>query len=268
MRHLLFFTVVLLFSENIFAHTRLLSAPRAGTDPQAFQSPKPRDTQDGYKLFANATPPCGNNIKSAVLPEYTQGQMIKFEWEETIQHPGYYVFQISSDNGATFTTIGQYNDDLNNNATPHYYPSSAQANFKVSLPANLTCDACIIRFIQHMDNNVANHDTTMDNVDYFSCADIKIVASKPPEPPVETPIPPTPPVTPPTPPQNSGPQNSSQSSSLLNNGGAKFSSCGLVSGQGRGDGQPPSQTALLITVLMLPVFLLQSLRPARARRRR
>lgn len=261
MRHLLFVAAALLVTENVFAHARLLSAPRPGTDPLAFQSPKPRDTQDGYKLFAGNTPPCGNNVKSAVLPVYTQGQMIKFEWEETIQHPGYYVFQISSDNGATFTTIGQYNDDLNNNATPHFYPSAAQANFKVALPANLTCDACIVRMIQHMDNNAVVHATVMDNVDYFSCADVKIqaaVVQPPPEPPVVVEPPPQPPV---------DPGNSSQSSNTAQNGGAQFSSCALIRNQG--GGQPPtgSQMGMLVAVMLLPLFLLQALRPQRVRRR-
>lgn len=262
MRHIIFAFIALLLSQDALSHARLLSAPRAGTDPLQFMSPAPRDTIDGYKLFAGSVAPCGNNVKSAIVPTYTQGQMIKFEWEETIQHLGYFVFQISSDNGTNWTTIAEYDDDQNNNATPHLYPSAAKANFRVPLPANLVCDSCVVRFIQHMNETKVAHANVMDNVDYFSCADIKIVAANG----GGTP-PPPPPVTPPAP-TPSG--NSSQSSTTMNNQKLpSLSSCGMIARNStNNDGMPPAQMALLLSLLLLPLFLVQSLKLQEVARRR
>ncbi len=263
MRQFLLLSFALLLTENVFGHARLL-VDKTERKPPAdlltpFESPKPRDTQDGYKIFAGNQPPCGNNTASATLANFTKGQAIKFEWIETIQHDGYYIFQISTDNGANWTTIGQYNDDQNvlQGPAPHYYPSVAQANFKVQLPANLTCERCTIRFIQHMNNQVVNHANTLDNVDYFSCADVKISEA------VVTPPPAEPPPVTQEPPPPAG--NSSQSSQTLQNNGPQFSSCGLI--KNNRSGLPPNNAALVATVLLMPLLLLQTLRPQRARRR-
>jgi hypothetical protein len=196
MRNFLFLLLTLFVCENAFSHARLLSAPPPGQAANTFMSPKPRDTETGYKLGRGDMPPCGNNTASATLAQFTQGQKIKFQWEETINHPGYFMFQLSKD-GVNFTTIGEYIDDQNGgNNTPHLYPSAAQANFLVTLPADVTCEKCVIRFIQHMDDIKAVHANVLDGNDYFSCADIKIAAAAPvPNP---DPVPPPPPPPPPT----------------------------------------------------------------------
>lgn len=260
MRKILWPLLVLLGSETAYSHARLLSVAPAGSDPLKFESPKPRDTEPGYKIFANSLPPCGNNTASATLTNYTQGQKIKVQWEETIQHLGYYVFQISSD-GINFTTIAEYIDDQDGAGnTPHLYPSAAQAAFVVPLPPNLVCDKCVFRFIQHMDTNKVAHANLLDNVDYFSCADIKIAATVV-QPPPEPPAPPAPP---PPPTNNNG--NTSQSSTALN-GGAKFSSCAMIANDHRGGGLPPGTAGALAALLLMPLLLLQALRPARVRRK-
>lgn len=272
MRHFLVVLFsLLLTSQNVYAHALLLSAPRVPNDPE-FMSPKPRDTVDGRKIGAGDLPPCGNNVASTVIPTYTMGQAVKFEWAETVQHLGYFVFQISSNNGVTWTDLAEYIDDQNspnvtraNPNTWHYYPSVANANFRVTLPAGLTCNNCIIRFIQHMDEvKVPHGNNPLHGVDYFSCADIKIVDANGQ---VQEPPPTDPPVVAPSP---GGSGASTQSStSAANEQLPSMNSCGFVSTNFKGGGGNSGlYISLVLSLLFFPLVLMSSLRLQRITRRR
>ena len=167
MRHFSIFAILLFFSEVTWSHAMLRSTPIVAGD-LTFNSPIPRDTRDGYKLPL-AVVPCGNNVgRSPIIREYQKGQMVKFEWLETIQHQGIYVLEISADNGLTFTKFAQFPDNQDNNVLPHLYSQS------FPLPPALVCNACIIRFVQQMSNTGVADDGVINLIDYFSCADVKI----------------------------------------------------------------------------------------------
>lgn len=222
-----------------------------------FNSPLPRVNSDSAKVQSH---PCGGVEKTATTPvtDYETGKQITVEWEETIDHNGYYVLDLSKDNGVTWAplknplgqNIGQITDvpgnvNQGNPGTYHRYTQN------VVLPTE-ACPACVLRMRQFMEGRP-------NDPFYFSCADIRILASTPP------PVDPVPPTPPPPPSGNNG--NTSQSSSLQN-GGAKFSSCGVIAKNHRGGGLPPGTTMAIAVLFLLPLLLLQALRPERARRRK
>ncbi len=275
MRHIALSLMILFVSTTAFSHALLLSAPRVANDPN-FQSPKPRDDIDGHKIGAGSVAPCGSNTISATMPTYTKGQVVKFEWAETIQHPGYFVFQISSDDGKTFSDLAEYIDDQNgsniNRANPntwHYYPSAAKNNFRVTLPPTLTCNHCIVRFIQHMSDTKATHaNNPLHDVDYFSCADIKIADTTPPvvDPPVVDPPVVVQPPTPPFP----GDDGVSTLSSKSENKLPEMNSCGFIVSnfKGGGGGSTGLYIAFIMSLFFFPFVLLSSLRLQRVVRKR
>ncbi len=147
-----FFVLLLaaVWTLEVSAHARLLPG---GTTP-------PRSNNPGLK-----TGPCGGIAKNMnPTVEFQAGQTIVVQWEETIDHPGYYELSISSDNDETFQILLEVPDTQNGRDTlPHRW----QAN--LTLPAGLTCSSCTLRLIQWMTENPANPRP------YFSCADIRIV---------------------------------------------------------------------------------------------
>ena len=147
MKALLCFLLVFAWSFEGLAHTRLLPA---GNTP-------PRSNSSGLK-----SGPCGGIAKGTPQATFNAGQIVKVQWEETIDHPGYFEISISSDNDQTFTLLTTVQDTLNDGNTPHRYEVDVQ------LPAGLNCNNCTIQMVQWMTENPANP------TPYFSCADITI----------------------------------------------------------------------------------------------
>jgi hypothetical protein len=160
--------VLLMMPGLAFSHARLKAS---GPTP-------PRNNSAGLK-----SAPCGGVAKGTPT-ELVAGSEITLQWEETIQHPGWYEFSVSYDNDENWTTILVVQDTQDNrNDLPHQYT----ATLKVP---EVTCTNCTFRMIQVMtDRNPPTN--------YYSCADIRVVAGV--EPPsqempeeVETPDPPPP----------------------------------------------------------------------------
>ncbi len=108
---------------------------------------------------------CGGIPKGTPVATFNTGQTITVQWEETINHPGYFEFYLSSDNDQTFTLLTTVPDTQNNrNDLPHRYQVDIQ------LPQGLNCDNCTLRMIQQMTEDPANPRP------YFSCSDIRIAS--------------------------------------------------------------------------------------------
>lgn len=137
-----------LSSQYLWAHARLLPG---GNTP-------PRTNDTGLK-----SGPCGNKAKGTPVAVFNSGQTITLQWEETINHPGYFEFSLSTDNDQSFELLLTVPDEQNNrNDLPHRYQAELQ------LPAGLTCTNCTLQMIQQMTENPSNPRP------YFSCADIEI----------------------------------------------------------------------------------------------
>ena len=156
----------ILFSSNAFSHARLRAD---GITP-------PRNNNAGLK-----TGPCGGVARTNSSVTLTAGSTITLTWEEVVQHPGSYEFSISLANDQNFVRLKVVPDTQDNgNDLPHQYSTT------LDIP-NVVCDACTLQMIQVMTENPNNPRN------YYSCADIKIVAGNtPPEDEMPAPVPPTP----------------------------------------------------------------------------
>ena len=145
--------IAMLYTEMARAHARF------GVDSVT----PPRSDNDGIK-----SGPCGNDPRSLSPVEFSPGQQITVEWEETINHPGYYriAFSPANDQGYDDNVLYQVDDDQDGADVPHYYSAT------ITLP-DIECDDCSLQLIQYM---TERNPPTL----YYSCADIRLVADNPP----------------------------------------------------------------------------------------
>ncbi len=120
---------------------------------------KPRTDASGLKEPA----PCGGAaVDESRRATLVAGETLKVEFEETVQHKGHFSISFSPDGATGFTdNVIESNivDDKDDGNTPHKF----EVTFTV--PTD-TCDKCAFQLIQFMEG-AGN---------YYSCADVKIVA--------------------------------------------------------------------------------------------
>jgi hypothetical protein len=124
----------------------------------------PRDVASGLK-----SPPCGGSAKTSTPRSFQAGEAITVEFEETINHPGYFEIRILGEGDAPvigYTEPLAKIDDIQNNTISggrnHQYTA------KITLP-NIKCDGCSLQLIQYMteDPNFPSK--------YYSCSDVSLV---------------------------------------------------------------------------------------------
>ena len=154
--------IVIMISSSIgWSHARLLS-------------PAPRNNNAGIK-----TGPCGGLARTATPTVVQGGALLTVQWEETVNHPGRYIFSLSQANDTGFaqnilaTVIDVQNAGV---PLPHRYQT------QIMLP-NIDCPTCTLQMIQSMEENPAAPTY------YYSCADINISTTVIPPPPPPTPGP-------------------------------------------------------------------------------
>lgn len=189
--------------------------------------------------------PCGGLPRGATPTVLTAGTQLTVQWEETIQHPGKYFISFSPANDAGFeanrlaTIVDTQNGQIA--GVSHKYT----ANIRVP---NTPCDGCTLQLIQSMEEN------PLAPTFYYSCADIRIVASGA----LPTPSPPQP--TPPLPRDNVNVSSQSTSTNQVSKVGG---GCGTVAHQ--------NNSSSLGLIFLLPLFvwaylvtIVRRQRPARA----
>lgn len=140
----------------------------------------PRDLSSGLK-----TPPCGGASRTTTPKSYRPGQAIAVEFEETINHPGYFEVYLLGENETPlsgFTSpLVTVNDTQNNpivEGRNHLYTAN------INLP-NVYCEKCSLQLVQVMTENPDFPSR------YYSCSDIRLsdavsvdpkVGAKPPKP--------------------------------------------------------------------------------------
>lgn len=154
---------LLVISSLAWGHARMMN-------------PVPRNNNAGIK-----NGPCGGLARSATPMVIQGGTMMMFQWEETINHPGKFLFSLSTTgNDQNFALMAMVPDDQNlGNNLPHRFQA------QVMIP-NINCPNCTIQMIQSMEENPAVPSF------YYSCADVSIVAQG-------APVPTPPPAPSPTP---------------------------------------------------------------------
>ncbi|MCI0505969.1 MAG: lytic polysaccharide monooxygenase [Gammaproteobacteria bacterium] len=146
--------IAMLYTELARAHARFVLD----------SATPPRSYSDGIK-----TGPCGNIPRTQNPATFDAGQQITVEWEETINHPGYFrvAFSPEGDLGFDDNVLYQADDNQDDLNVPHFYSAA------VTLP-NEACENCTLQLIQYMTDR--NPPTL-----YYSCADIRLVANTPPQ---------------------------------------------------------------------------------------
>lgn len=148
-------TFVALASSPSGAHARL--------NPS--KTLKPRSADSNLK-----SGPCGNVAPTTTRTTYAPGEMVTIEWEETINHPGWYriAFSPSGDTGFDANVLKDNITDTQNGSVTYSDPSTFHKySTTVTLPETL-CESCTLQLIQVMtDRNPPTN--------YYSCADIRIV---------------------------------------------------------------------------------------------
>ncbi len=155
----LFVSICLLAASSVSAHARL--KPGSGTPP--------RNDSTGLK-----TAECGGEtVPRGTSPKvYKPGEEITVEWEETINHPGYFVIRFSEADDKNFDRhvlvekfVDTQNTAIDSPTAYHKYST------KVKLP-NVVCESCTLQLIQVMEENPAAPTC------YYSCSDIKLAGTK------------------------------------------------------------------------------------------
>lgn len=123
----------------------------------------PRTNATGLK-----TGPCGGAARTSTPRAFMPGQTITVEWEETINHPGYYrvAFAEKDDQGFDANILAPMVVDNQND--PVTQGQEHQFTTTVTLPSTL-CTGCTLQLIQYMTES--DPPST-----YFSCTDIQITA--------------------------------------------------------------------------------------------
>jgi len=143
--------MMLSLSSLALGHARLL--------PNSAFSP--RDTRDGIKPTSGA--PCGSTQRSANPVILKAGQEVEIEFEETINHPGYFRILFSPANDLGFENniiVDRIEDNLPADVRDRKFKAT------ITVPTTL-CDNCTIQMIQVMTEN------NMERP-YFSCVDVQI----------------------------------------------------------------------------------------------
>lgn len=120
---------------------------------------KPRDDATGHKVG-----PCGDVSRTNSPAVFSPGQTITVEWEETINHPGFFRIAFSPANDTDFDSYvlaDKIADTQNDTNVPHFYQQD------ITLP-DLACTDCTLQLIQYM-----TEDPAVPTL-YYSCADIAI----------------------------------------------------------------------------------------------
>ncbi|MEY3901802.1 MAG: hypothetical protein RL189_1108 [Pseudomonadota bacterium] len=126
----------------------------------------PRSEDAGLKAA-----PCGGKARTANVKSYSAGESVTLEFEETINHPGYYEVHLLGSNDQKVagvpSPLARLDDTQNNpisNGNNHQYKISFQ------VPA-VDCPQCAFQLIQVMlDNPNAPSN-------YYSCTDVSITNS-------------------------------------------------------------------------------------------
>ncbi|RZA24026.1 MAG: hypothetical protein EOP10_11100 [Proteobacteria bacterium] len=161
-----FILSLLLVSVPAFSHARFRMHEKTKEGKIVFTSnTPPRNDSTGLKKG-----PCGDVARTATPTVFKPGQEVDVQWEETINHPGFYSIHFSKEKDADFTVLlEKYEDTLNDSLM---YGKTHTYSAKVKMP-NIECDGCTLQLVQHMTEDPQNPKL------YYSCSDIKLVADKP-----------------------------------------------------------------------------------------
>lgn len=201
--------VLTLLSSLSWGHARLVT-------------PTPRNNDSGIK-----SGPCGGLARSTNPTVLQGGQSLAISWQETVNHPGKFLFALSMANDNFTQNLASVTDNQNGGGLPHNFSTI------VSIP-NINCETCSIQMIQSMEEN-ATAPTY-----YYSCADIRIVAT--------------------TGPSNGEENNNAQESSQTQVNAPKMGGCGLLKEDLPLLPNSMKYTGAIVALTLMPIAIILRLR--------
>jgi len=139
----------------------------AGWGHARLKAPVPRNNSDALK---DPNGPCGNVPRTSSNTVYLVGDLVKVDFEETINHPGCFIVSLSQQNDQNFTTLTTVKHN-GQGALPRQYTAMAK------LPDGMTCQNCTVQLIQVM-LNTYDGGACLRNLpgasNYYSCADVRV----------------------------------------------------------------------------------------------
>jgi hypothetical protein len=136
-------------------------------------SPTPR-LEENIKIS-----PCGGADPGASVATYTAGELVEVEWEETVDHPGYYRLAISPQGVDGFAEI-ILEDNIPDIGGEIPLGTTRPYTRMVQMP-DRSCSRCSLQLIQAMTENPLAPEY------YYSCSDITIEGGPPDDEGEETP---------------------------------------------------------------------------------
>ncbi len=143
------FSFLVMASQLAWGHAHLIS-------------PAPRNPDPGIKVG-----PCGPFAKVANPITLTGGTTLTVQWQETINHPGKYIFTWLQQNDTPMpgVPVVMIPDNANGNGDlPHNYTTTL-------VVPNTACANCGLQMVQSMEENPAAPTY------YYSCVDIRIAVA-------------------------------------------------------------------------------------------
>jgi hypothetical protein len=140
----------------------LLALPAEAVAHAHFIYPRPRVPQ------TVKTGPCGGIPRRGAPLIARAGETITVEWEETVDHPGYYQILFSMGGDTDFIMLLD--------AIPDVEIPVGQTRVRYSAPVTLPdapCEAGTLQLIQYMTENPQQPEL------YFSCADVVLIVEEP-----------------------------------------------------------------------------------------
>ncbi|MEK6578323.1 MAG: SCE4755 family polysaccharide monooxygenase-like protein [Bdellovibrionota bacterium] len=170
-------------------------------DAHAHNRLLPTGTLLPRNLLANKVGPCGSP-RGATVTYLIAGQQLNVQFEEFIDHPGYYriAFSPSGDLGFDQNVLADQIPDIQGGTLPRPYS-------KIVTVPNTPCTNCTIQVIQYMTE--VNPPSL-----YFSCADVVILPQGSVLPPINPGPAPAPSGTPPSPTPGASPAPGSSPKSV------------------------------------------------------
>ncbi|MEW5849880.1 MAG: SCE4755 family polysaccharide monooxygenase-like protein [Myxococcota bacterium] len=147
---------LLLVSQDLHAHARLVW-------------PTPRSQSDSLK-----TAPCGNVAPGTEREELVAGTQLEVSFEETINHPGWFRLALGTADDEGFDENIILDDIPHSNVGTATRSNPRPYDVTITVP-NTPCEECTLQLIQVMTEG-PDPTTTSGYPEYYSCADIRIVA--------------------------------------------------------------------------------------------
>lgn len=150
------------------AHSRLVETYEVG----------PRDDNVGNKVW-----PCGPGSTPTTATVLAPGTTIELQWEEAINHHGWWHFHLSTNGDAGFGKLAGDNVEITvlKQKIADLSDGQRQYTTTITMP-NIECNNCVLQLVQEMeDKSKLTNELPMGIMfpSYFSCADIILSADAP-----------------------------------------------------------------------------------------